>query len=412
MNPKRVLISHPSVAPFIQQAAMALEEANSLEAFLTSIAWHRSELSPAWHRRLHNRCVETIPKQRIRRRVFGELVRLAIGKIDTSRVLTDYFWEWSEHYFDRQVASAVTSDLDAIYSYEHVAEFTFERARHLGVRTVYDVPAPETSQIRDLMAREISSFPEMDTTWFQQTQKREPKRLLRRKREWDLADTIICASEFTKSTFATAGYDVSKVHVVPYGAPAPIAECHAASGGSSSQGKMSFIWAGTFSLRKGAHYLLDVWRQNQLGVAAHLHVFGSCDLPTTLLTPTPEGITFHGSISHADLLQHYEKADALIFPSLYDGFGMVVTEALSRGCPVITTPQVGAASFIQHEVNGLIIPAGNSQAIADIISHCVSKRDVLKSMRVPAVRSAARWQWHHYREKLRQTIGITSNESA
>jgi UDP-glucose:(heptosyl)LPS alpha-1,3-glucosyltransferase len=53
--------------------------------------------------------------------------------------------------------------------------------------------------------------------------------------------------------------------------------------------------------------------------------------------------------------RYYGAADALILPTPYDAFGMVITEAMSCGLPVITTPLAGAAELITQNVNGLLV---------------------------------------------------------
>ncbi len=416
-----VSVSHPSAPPFAQQVIRALYKASILDRFYTSLSFSQQQIEQSlWVRacgrlgiplqqKLRNRTISCISNEQIRQYYLAECCRLAAGKLDHSGVWSDRVWEWSEHQFDRYVSKQLVPELDAIYGYEHAAEFTFERAKQIGVKTIYDVPAPETTQIRNLMEREISHYPEMDTLWFQKTKEREPNRLQRRKREWELADIVICASNFTKQTFATAGYDTHKVKVIPYGAPEPISESACESGGSSPNEKIAFIWAGTFSLRKGAHYLLEAWHQLKAGQHATLEIYGTCDLPASLLHPLPDGVHFKGTISQTELLEHYEAADALIFPTMYDGFGMVITEALSRGCPVITTHHAGAAHFITSGETGYIIESASSSAISEVISRCISKPDALKKMRVPAVQSAAKWQWQDYRSELLSYIESPSS---
>ena len=87
-------------------------------------------------------------------------------------------------------------------------------------------------------------------------------------------------------------------------------------------------------------------------------------------------------------------------PTLSDGFGLAVTEALSRATPVIVTDQAGAADLIEDGRNGLIIPAGDVEALARALAWCADNRTALRAMRVEALESARRRQWSDYRREL------------
>lgn len=53
--------------------------------------------------------------------------------------------------------------------------------------------------------------------------------------------------------------------------------------------------------------------------------------------------------------KYYAAADALLFPTFYDAFGMVISEAMASGLPVITCAQAGAAELIDHGTDGVVI---------------------------------------------------------
>jgi len=57
----------------------------------------------------------------------------------------------------------------------------------------------------------------------------------------------------------------------------------------------------------------------------------------------------------SEIQRYYGAADALVLPTPYDAFGMVITEAMACGLPVITTPLAGAAELLTHGVHGLLV---------------------------------------------------------
>ncbi len=71
--------------------------------------------------------------------------------------------------------------------------------------------------------------------------------------------------------------------------------------------------------------------------------------------------------SESEVMAHYRTRELLIFPSTYEGFGMVVLEAMSQGLPVISTPVGAAAQFVRHLETGLIVPPRDPVSIANAV---------------------------------------------
>ncbi len=410
-----VLIFHPSTAPFVQQPARALFEAGLLDRFYTAIrdrpAGRRQRLACALaslggydlRRQLGRRAVTEIPADLVSTFPFREWVRLLCGALDRGGRLTDLIWEWAEPGFDKKVSRQLHAGLRGVYGFEYSSLATFTAARARGLRVIYDVPAPEPRFVQAMLNREIAQFPELDNPYHRHTEAREERRIARRRAEWNVADTVIANSEFTKRTYVAAGLDGAKVRVVPYGAPPP-APREIALPAPPTAAPLQLLWAGTFGIRKGAHYLLDAWRKNNFGTHARLRIHGAVTLPERLLAPLPTGVEFGGSIPREQLMDVYRRSDALIFPTLCDGFGLVVTEAFSRGLPVITTDCAGAADLVRHRENGLVITAGSAEAIAESIAWCLDHRTELAAMREAALATAAANQWADYRLAIAATV--------
>lgn len=80
-----------------------------------------------------------------------------------------------------------------------------------------------------------------------------------------------------------------------------------------------------------------------------------------------ERVIFHGPVAHQDLGNFYSQADIFTFPSLYEGYGIVLAEAMHAGLAIVAT-RTGAANEIVHEgANALIVPPADSAALAGAI---------------------------------------------
>ena len=312
--------------------------------------------------------------------------------------IADFVWEHEILSFDRGVAKRGLENATGIYGYEYSALASFQEAERRGLARIYEVPSPEHDFAENLIQHEIEQFPELDDGRRKYFLARQARRTERRRQEWTFADIVIANSTFTRDSYAAAGLDVGKVHVVPLGAPP--ARQRSGEGGSSEGELLRVLWAGSFSVLKGAHYLLSAWKQIASENAATLDIYGAVLLPDRLLRGIPASISFFSTIPNVELFDQYQRADVLVFPTLCDGFGMVVTEAFAHGLPVITTKRAGASDLVRHRENGLIVHAGDAQALAEALEWCLKNRSELKAMRRLARETAMSWQWSHYRLAL------------
>ncbi len=411
-----VVVFHSMVAPHVQQAARTLYEAGQLERFVTSIhdapTSLRQKILTAvggllrldMRREFSKRAVTEIPIGLVEGHPWSELLRIAVARLDRDQRLSDALWERTELAFDRKAAASLRPGLTGVYGFEYGSLATFRRARELGARIGYEMPAPDPRFVQSLLEREMNKFPALKTPYQKRLAAKQRERAERRAQEWELADVIVAASQFTRNSYGSAGFSVEKVKVLPLGAPPALDPSAAISGGTPSDRSLDLIWAGTFSVRKGAHYLLDAWRRGQFGRHVRLRIYGSSQLPPAVMNPVPAGVEFCGSIPRADLLTEFDRSDALLFPTLCDGFGMVATEAWSRGLPVITTDCAGAADLLKPRENGLLIRAGETAALVEAIEWCLSHRAELRAMRTAAAATAASWQWADYRRGLAKLL--------
>jgi len=68
-----------------------------------------------------------------------------------------------------------------------------------------------------------------------------------------------------------------------------------------------------------------------------------------------------------DISQWLSLADCLVLPSSYEGQGLVLIEAMAAGVPIVATNVGGVSEIVKNEVNGLLVPAKNSEALAEAV---------------------------------------------
>ncbi len=401
--------------PHAQNAARALAEAGALHAFVTTFAYWResllaslvrrlpSTLANRWQQELGRRAINELPPHLVHCYPMWECMRTAAWKLGSGPVVTDRLWDRMSHSFDAVVAKRYVPHVQAVQCFEYTALRSFERAKALGVARILHLPSLDSLQFERIQQREKQQWAELVGTHDAYFDKMFARRYDRRRREIALADVIIANSSLTARSHIEAGADPAKVFVVPLAAP-PVddsAVCELKGDGRP----LDVIWAGPFSLRKGAHYLLEAWRLLDAGQNARLHVYGQQQIPARLKGGIPENITFYGSVPKSVLFQAYHSADVLVFPTLSDGFGMVVVEAMAHGLPVITTDQAGAADLVTPR-NGLIVRAADPQALMQALQWCLENRRELQAMRHEALETAKRRQWSDFRRELIDALNV------
>jgi glycosyltransferase involved in cell wall biosynthesis len=132
---------------------------------------------------------------------------------------------------------------------------------------------------------------------------------------------------------------------------------------------LTFLFCGQMIQRKGVDLLLAAFeRLVARSVDARLLLVGrEADLPRFLTAISPEArsrISYEGFQPPDRLPEYFARADVFVLPSRFDGWGVVVNQALGAGLPIISSDAVGAAlDLVEDGVNGLLRPAGDAIAL-------------------------------------------------
>ncbi len=118
--------------------------------------------------------------------------------------------------------------------------------------------------------------------------------------------------------------------------------------------------------RKGGPVLLQAWKAVRERLPdAELWVVGPKRRPAAAEQP---GVRWHGFMSDRDALADlYARATLFVLPSLFEPWGGVLMEARGHGLPCIGTDRGGFRESIEDGVNGLLVPAGEPEPLADAL---------------------------------------------
>lgn len=101
-----------------------------------------------------------------------------------------------------------------------------------------------------------------------------------------------------------------------------------------------------------------------------------------------ENVKFHGIVSQQELERFYSQAYAFVFPSLLEGYGLVLIEAMSYGLPVIAFNNSAMPYTIKNEVNGLLVTNCDSTELGDKILWLMKNVDYHRNLSQNALKTS------------------------
>ncbi len=155
---------------------------------------------------------------------------------------------------------------------------------------------------------------------------------------------------------------------------------------------------------KGLRFLLEALRLLRGETPFHLTVVhrpGSHEAPRLVRELGLHGkVTFLEQLSTDELVRVYNRAQLLVSPSLYEGFGLPAAEAQACGTPVIATSAGALPEIVEDGVSGVIVPPGDSVALAKAIAELIQDPErCLQMGEAGATRIQERFSWRRTAEE-------------
>lgn len=196
------------------------------------------------------------------------------------------------------------------------------------------------------------------------------------KRCFDTADTVTAVSEYSADDLAARGVPRSMIEVAYNGV-----DTERYSPGESSiqfsQWDTVLLYVGPLAERKGINYLL---RAMQKITSEHpdtglLLIGGGNQAELRHLARklgVSKNVQFEGFVSEQDLPDYYRSADIFVFPSLLEGFGLVLVEAMASGLPIVSTQCTAIPEVVGDA--GYLVPGRDGQALSEAINEIISNQ--------------------------------------
>jgi glycosyltransferase involved in cell wall biosynthesis len=394
MTRPRLLIAHPG-AQHARELVAALHAAGFPVHFACGAFLHADSAlgraaaalasPPALRRRVERRLVRELPKEAVSNRVALELAGFALERFGL-RATTVY--RRRNEWFQRTIPGRLIDSADIVVGFDTSSRLLAQRARDAGKIFVLDQTIGHPHALRETLDRLDQRYPE----WSTPRERKTDAEIQLEADEHALAHRIVVPSSFVARTLRDRGVPPAKIRVIPFGAdtalfrPAPAQREH---------GALRFLFAGSFTARKGVPVLLEAWRQLAPSDAS-LDLAGTGALPASVRRTLPPSVRLLGALGRDALAGAMAQADVFVFPSLFEGLALVQLEAAAAGLPIIGTTASGAEDVVEPGVTGEVIPAGDVAALAGVLERLIRRPQDVRAMQRRARERSAQWGWAAY----------------
>jgi len=177
----------------------------------------------------------------------------------------------------------------------------------------------------------------------------------------------------------------------------------------NTSGPLRLLYVGECSRVKGLYYLIEALSQLS-HIDLTLDVVGGCtqepEYFQALLTQIEthglaDRVKLRGFMERQELNELYKQASVLVVPSLSEGYGMVLAEAICFGLPIVATVAGAISEIVTDNTNAILVPPADSQVLADAIEKLAGNQELRAAMRMANLAKAAEIPtWDDFRETL------------
>ncbi|WP_181306147.1 glycosyltransferase family 4 protein [Rufibacter sp. XAAS-G3-1] len=408
----KIILSHPLGNANVRAAAKSLLEAEMLYTFETTIATFSGSLLDnigafssfsEIRRRRHlielKTFTNTWPWLEAGRLIASKAGLKSLTQHETGILSVDSVYKNLDHHIASKLKKMAQQGLKGIYAYDDGAAASFSKAKELGLQCFYDLPTGYWRAAQELLDTEPVRWPEWSATMLGICDSNA--KLARKDDELRMADRIFVASQFTAKTLKKFPGQLAPIEVIPYGFP-PVSSNRDYSQLSDKK-LLRLLFVGTLSQQKGIADLFAAVELLDCKVSLTIigrKVGGNCPTLDAALAKHH----WIPSLPHDQVLEQMREHDVLVFPTLFDGFGLVITEAMSQGTPVITTERSAGPDLITNGLNGWLVNAGSVQSLKAAIENLVNDPEIIVKAGKEAMKTARARPWEKYGRDLYEAI--------
>ena len=230
----------------------------------------------------------------------------------------------------------------------------------------------------------------------------DPVDVARTKRELASTDAFLCGSSFVVNSLAYSGVSGDICEICHYGVDTRAFPYRERLPKGEDE-LLTFVYLGQVSEHKGIAWLFEAFSGIE-PMRARLVCIGAVNLPDSITSKLPSNIELRGMVQHDEVSELLLSADAMLFPSLGDGFPLSIMEGFASGLPVVCTENTGAADCVVEGENGFVVPVQDADALRDRIEWFLANKAEIPRMAKAARDGVASYTWDAYYENAANAV--------
>ncbi|MBD3646165.1 MAG: glycosyltransferase family 4 protein [Pseudomonadales bacterium] len=284
------------------------------------------------------------------------------------------------------LAASHCSGLDVVLSYNYMAHNVFPRC---DARKVLFQCHPNPSALENLRIdhQDTGFYQEREIAWGPQYRK-----LLQK--EYIGADLVIAPSTFVAESLVKSGADREKITVIPYGCESP-----KFSRTPVNVGRKKLLFVGQLVWRKGADLLPMIAERTKKTHDLIVVTRGLCDHSILQELVHKPNIMVYRDVPRRQLDILYRESHILLFPSRFEGYGLVLNEALTFGLPVVSTKNTALPDLLSQYQVGILAKSVNVDAICEAIDE-LSDEGAREQVGREVLRYVTANSWAKFRQRI------------
>jgi glycosyltransferase involved in cell wall biosynthesis len=223
--------------------------------------------------------------------------------------------------------------------------------------------------------------------WGQRLPEIDPRSIEREELEYSAADIITVPSEFCVRSFVEMGVPAEKLRKIPYGVDLNMFSKVA----DPPTDRFEVLFVGQVSFRKGLPYLLEAFKALK-HPRKRLRVIGAMqpEMRRFLQNRSTEDVDFIGPIPQGDLVAIMSSSHVMVLPSIEDGLGLVLAQAMACGCPIICSTNTGGEELLCEVRQASVVPIRNPEAIRNRLEQFCQDRCLREKASWDAIQAVKR----------------------